>query len=120
MMTLRNRKLEAPLRLALPLVWLLAALPAIAFDAIYDFGVSLTDTGNKPALGTNYFQGRYSNGPLWIEYLSNLRPSLAYTLQSSVGLASWTNVTTINATNSVGQWPQSLGADLQGFFRLSR
>src|SRR2546427_273302 len=70
MMTRGSRKLEVPSRLALPLVWLLAAWPAFAFDAIYAFGDSLTDTGNNPAPDTLYFQGRYSNGPLWIEYLS--------------------------------------------------
>lgn len=41
-----------------------------AFDAIYGFGDSLTDTGNNPAPAVGYYQGRYSNGPLWIEYLS--------------------------------------------------
>ncbi len=77
MMTRGCRNLEALLRLALPLVWLLAAWPVVAFDAIYAFGDSLTDTGNNPAPGTNYFQGRYSNGPLWIEYLST-QLGLAY------------------------------------------
>ncbi|MBU6401218.1 MAG: SGNH/GDSL hydrolase family protein, partial [Verrucomicrobia bacterium] len=42
-----------------------------AFDAIYAFGDSLTDTGNNPAPAVGYYQGRYSNGPLWIEYLSS-------------------------------------------------
>ena len=51
-------------------VTLLAASPASAFEAIYAFGDSLTDTGNDPAPEPDYFQGRYSNGPLWIEYLS--------------------------------------------------
>jgi len=37
----------------------------------------LTDTGNNPAPATNYFQGRYSNGPLWIEHLST-QLGLAY------------------------------------------
>ena len=77
MMTRGCRNLEALLRLASPLVWLLAAWPVVAFDAIYAFGDSLTDTGNNPAPGTNYFQGRYSNGPLWIEYLST-QLGLAY------------------------------------------
>jgi phospholipase/lecithinase/hemolysin len=41
-----------------------------AFDTIYAFGDSLTDTGNNPAPTVGYYEGRYSNGPLWIEYLS--------------------------------------------------
>ena len=40
-----------------------------SFTAIYAFGDSLTDTGNGPA-GSKYYQGRWSNGPLWVEYLS--------------------------------------------------
>src|SRR5437667_2846352 len=72
-----SRKLKALLRLALPLVWLLAVWTAFAFDAIYAFGDSLTDTGNNPAPDTIYYQGRYSNGPLWIEYLST-QLGLAY------------------------------------------
>jgi hypothetical protein len=37
----------------------------------------LTDTGDNPAPATIYFQGRYSNGPLWVEYLST-QLGLAY------------------------------------------
>ncbi len=57
-------------RFAFLLICVMAARPALAFDAIYAFGDSLTDTGNEPAPVVGYFQGRYSNGPLWIEYLS--------------------------------------------------
>lgn len=49
---------------------LVAAPRLLAYNAIYAFGDSLTDTGNDPAPATNYFQGRYSNGALWIESLS--------------------------------------------------
>jgi thermolabile hemolysin len=45
-------------------------LSASAFDAIVAFGDSLTDTGNEPAEPYLHYQGRWSNGPLWIEYLS--------------------------------------------------
>jgi len=45
-------------------------LSAPAFDAIVAFGDSLTDTGNVPAEPVLHYQGRWSNGPLWIEYLS--------------------------------------------------
>jgi phospholipase/lecithinase/hemolysin len=63
--------------LAIVFSWLMGAAPMLAYDAIYAFGDSLTDTGNDPAPGTNYFQGRYSNGALWIEYLST-RLGLTY------------------------------------------
>lgn len=43
---------------------------AASFDAIYAFGDSLTDTGREPAEPFLHYNGRWSNGPLWIEYLS--------------------------------------------------
>jgi phospholipase/lecithinase/hemolysin len=61
---------EKALSLALLTACVFAAPCASAFEAIYAFGDSLTDTGNDPAPEPDYFQGRYSNGPLWIEYLS--------------------------------------------------
>lgn len=54
-----------------------------SFTALYAFGDSLTDTGRNPS-GTNYYQGRYSNGPLWIEYLS---PMLGIPYKASNNLA---------------------------------
>jgi thermolabile hemolysin len=58
------------------MLWSAALLPAMAlagapaYDAIYAFGDSLTDTGNEPAEPLAHYHGRWSNGPLWIEYLS--------------------------------------------------
>lgn len=57
----------------------LAPLDAQAanFTGIYAFGDSLTDTGNVFNLSGNtfppppYFDGRASNGPLWVEYLAD-------------------------------------------------
>jgi len=46
------------------------ALSASAFDAIVAFGDSLTDTGNVPSEPYLHFDGRWSNGPLWVEQLS--------------------------------------------------
>ena len=51
------------------------------FDQIYVFGDSLSDVGNvyKATQGQSpssppYYKGRYSNGPVWVEYLaSNLK-----------------------------------------------
>jgi phospholipase/lecithinase/hemolysin len=76
-----NRAPAWPLLLALGL-WL--PLSARAFDAIYAFGDSLTDTGNSPPASTNYYQGRYSNGPLWVEYLST---SLGFSYEMSNNFA---------------------------------
>jgi phospholipase/lecithinase/hemolysin len=43
---------------------------ALAFDALYAFGDSLTDTWREPSPSPLHYQGRWSNGPLWVEYLS--------------------------------------------------
>lgn len=43
---------------------------ASTFSALYVFGDSLSDTGRSPAPAGSYYSGRYSNGPLWVEYLS--------------------------------------------------
>jgi phospholipase/lecithinase/hemolysin len=57
-------------------VWLAlfsVATKGYSFTALYVFGDSLSDTGRNPPTGTNasnYFNGRYCNGPLWVEYLS--------------------------------------------------
>lgn len=52
-------------------LWFVVAVPAAcAYDALYAFGDSLTDTGNNPPTGANYYNGRYCNGPLWVEYMS--------------------------------------------------
>ncbi|WP_088891563.1 SGNH/GDSL hydrolase family protein [Leptolyngbya ohadii] len=60
---------------------------AAPFEKLYVFGDSLSDTGNvfnasKQFLGTGsppppYYEGRFSNGPVWIDYLAqklNLTP----------------------------------------------
>lgn len=60
---------------------------ASTYSAIIVFGDSLSDTGNINAAtggaspGAAYFQGRFSNGPLWIDRIANtqgiqVRPSL--------------------------------------------
>jgi thermolabile hemolysin len=65
MITLRTLLLTFTLALCL------TAMRGYSYSALYVFGDSLSDTGrNPPAPGTNYYDGRYSNGPLWVEYLS--------------------------------------------------
>lgn len=48
-----------------------------AYDAIVAFGDSDTDTGNLPSSPPEYWNKRFSNGPVWIEYLAQLL-GLAY------------------------------------------
>lgn len=62
------------------------ALSLFGYDALFAFGDSLTDTGRKGPDGTVaslYFNGRYSNGPLWVEYLSQ-RLGLAYNASNNL------------------------------------
>jgi len=61
------QRVLASILLAISLVF---PTSASAFDAIVAFGDSLTDTGNEPAEPYLHYNGRWSNGPLWIEYLS--------------------------------------------------
>lgn len=50
------------------------------YSNLYVFGDSLSDTGNIPSLtgldfppsSFGYFDGRFSNGPVWVEYLADL------------------------------------------------
>jgi outer membrane lipase/esterase len=72
MMSLRSRGVLLILGLSLTLISP-RSLQAGPFSAIYSFGDSLTDTGNAflATGGANpppgYFNGRFSNGPLWID-----------------------------------------------------
>ncbi len=66
---------------------------AASFDQIFVFGDSLSDTGNTyNATGKTfpqsppYFEGRFSNGPLWVEYLGDqlgLKPTLFTTIPAT-------------------------------------
>ncbi|NEO55534.1 MAG: SGNH/GDSL hydrolase family protein [Okeania sp. SIO3B5] len=66
-------------------------LPRLLFSDIYVFGDSLSDTGNAFAAtggllppSPPYFEGRISNGPLWIETLA---PQLELTSNPSLNFA---------------------------------
>jgi len=66
---------------------------AASFSKLYVFGDSLSDTGNLSAVTNQafppsppYFNGRFSNGPLWVEYLGNelgLQPTLFTNLNTT-------------------------------------
>lgn len=54
-----------------------ADLPPVWFDQMVVLGDSVSDTGNvwelsnrRAPVSPPYFEGRYSNGPVWVEYLS--------------------------------------------------
>jgi phospholipase/lecithinase/hemolysin len=59
------------------LLYLPAAALASNFDTLVVFGDSLSDNGNLFAIdptqvpSENYYQGRFSNGPVWAEYLAD-------------------------------------------------
>jgi phospholipase/lecithinase/hemolysin len=66
---------RADMRVIFPLVLLVfllsVATTGYSFTTLYAFGDSVSDTGRNPAgPAQSYFNGRYSNGPLWVEYLS--------------------------------------------------
>src|SRR5438874_6171747 len=71
-------------RLLLVAICSLFVLSASAFDAIIAFGDSLTDTGNEPSEPYLHYQGRWSNGPLWVEHLSQ---TLGFPYNASNNLA---------------------------------
>ncbi|MCW5316365.1 GDSL family lipase [Nostoc sp. KVJ3] len=66
---------------------------AASFDQFYVFGDSLSDTGNVyDATGGTfpqsppYFNGRFSDGPIWVDYLGDqlgLKPTLLTTIPST-------------------------------------
>lgn len=74
-----------------------------SFTAVYAFGDSLTDTGRNPPTGTNYYNGRYSNGPLWIEYLSAML-GIAYNASNNLAVS---GSTTYNLSSQIASMPAS-------------
>lgn len=76
------RRYFSALTLGLGITVAAASVQAQQFSSLYVFGDSLSDSGNLFALtgGTNppsppYFNGRVSNGPVWVE---NLAPAIGF------------------------------------------
>jgi len=84
MITASMLGLDEAMRFGAPGVWLPAAVaepefapPHASFSTLYAFGDSLSDVGNDYALSLGvlptpliYSDGRFSNGPLWVQDLS--------------------------------------------------
>lgn len=74
------------------------AAEAVGFTNLYVFGDSLSDTGNLYQATSNlippppYFNGRLSNGPLWVEYLAP-KLNLTYIPQTNFAFAGATTGT---------------------------
>jgi phospholipase/lecithinase/hemolysin len=107
----------------------LSNLQAGQIDAIYSFGDSLSDVGNAYAatLGTTpgsppYYNGEFSNGPVWIQDLAvslglaPLAPSLAGGTDYAIGGAE-TGPTSYNAANPLSDLigPTSTTGQLAAF-----
>ena len=88
--------------LAMTGISLATATAGYSFTAVYAFGDSLTDTGRNPA-GTGYYMGRYSNGPLWIEYLSAML-GIPYNASNNLAIS---GSTTSNLLAQIATMPPS-------------
>ncbi len=101
---IRGTAIAATLPLAMIALSPVAA-QAIGFTGLYVFGDSLSDTGNLFRATGNlippppYFNGRLSNGPLWIEDLAP-KLNLTYTPQTNFAFAGATTGT-LNTTVSL-------------------
>ncbi len=83
----RYSRSGAVLTLLISVPLLLGSAPsASAFTALVAFGDSYTDTGNAPSSPPYYWDGRFSNGPLWIEYLSQTL-GFAYNSQNNFAVS---------------------------------
>ena len=68
-----------------------ASAQARPFTHLFVFGDSLSDSGNISALtgglipaSPPYFNGRFSNGPIWVEHLA---PALGFAFDSATDFA---------------------------------
>lgn len=94
-----------------------AAKPA--YDAIYVFGDSYCDVGNiylatkgLDPLSPPYFNGRFSNGPIWVEHVANamglpMLPSLAGGTDYALGGA-WVTEPQVTSQGTILDVPQQV------------
>lgn len=90
------------------LAFLLAAASGFSYPALFVYGDSLSDTGKIAAPSPQYFNGRWSNGSVWVEYLS-VRLGLAY---NSTNNYAYAGTTTSSLATEVGFTPVSTNLQL--------
>lgn len=101
----------------------LASLSAQAgpYSRITIFGDSLSDTGNlfiatggaQPPAGQPYFNGRFSDGPVWVEHLA---AGIGLELQAAPSLAGGNNFAFAGARTGTGATPPGLLAQVGGLW----
>lgn len=97
-----KKSLRTIIFLGLSFTALSAVSGPVNFDAMYVFGDSISDNGNDFQLFSdtfpfpdpaNYFNGRFSNGQVWVEYLAE---DLGLNLQASEGGFNLANGESVN------------------------
>lgn len=76
-------------RFTITLLVTLTARTSFSFSGLYVYGDSLSDTGKIAASAPAYFNGRWSNGSVWVEYLS-VKLGLAYNAANNYAYAGTT------------------------------
>lgn len=98
-----------------------AALAMPTYSSLTIFGDSLSDTGNvflatggtQPPAGQPYFNGRYSDGPVWVETLA---AGLGLTAQAAPSLAGGNNFAFAGARMSASVQVPSVLAQVAGLW----
>jgi outer membrane lipase/esterase len=94
---------------------------AATYSSLYVFGDSLSDTGNLfiatggalPPAGQPYFNGRFSNGPLWVETLA---AGLGLAADAAPSLAGGNNYAFAGARTDTSSTPPGILAQLGGLW----
>ncbi|MFB2897118.1 SGNH/GDSL hydrolase family protein [Aerosakkonemataceae cyanobacterium BLCC-F50] len=101
-------------------------IPRLLFSQMFVFGDSLSDVGNTFALTQGavppsppYFNGRFSNGPIWVEYLA---PTLGLTVNSANNFALGGATTGTENTSGIPGVPPlpGLQQEIDGFVITNR
>lgn len=95
----------------------------VQLSGLYVFGDSLSDSGNiaiatggaVPNAAAGYYAGRFSNGPIYLDYIAN-----AFNLHNTAALAGGTNFAFGGAKIDAATSPNPLGLLAQGQFYLQQ
>lgn len=112
----RLRSLLLSLAVCLPL-----SAFAGPFSSLFIFGDSLSDTGNlsfltggaQPGISQPYFNGRFSDGPIWVEYLAT---GLGLTGQAASVFSGGNNYAFAGARTGLGMSPPGVLAQAVGLW----